>query len=129
MEKYEGEKENLTWLQKSQLLSLSFCTKLAYSTFISNFIQLIACCCKKKCKKNRRLKNLFQKSNEKLEKSLDVRTIMRMQSLIVANLKVFYKPKHISLLKLQRHNRTLFMVQSDSDGNSVIYGNDSDPGE
>ena len=122
--------QNLTWLQKSKILSLDTCSKLVYSTFISYFIKLFTCCCKKKCKKRRRLSRLFDKSNDMLEKSLDVRTLMRMQSLMVTNLKVFYQPKHYSQLKLQKHARTLLKDEKcDQDVTSVIYGDDSDPGE
>ena len=49
---------------------------------------------------------------------------------MVTNLKVFYQPKHYSQLKLQRHARTLVKDEKcDKDAASVIYGNNSDPGE
>ena len=55
---------------------------------------------------------------------------MRMQSLMVTNLKVFYLPRHYSQLKLQKHARTLLKDEKcDRDVTSVLYGDDSDPGE
>ena len=65
-----------------------------------------------------------------LETSLDVRTLMRMQSLLLSHIKVNYEPRHYSMLKLQKHARTIIETESnesDSEGRSVIYGDDSDP--
>ena len=59
---------------------------------------------------------------------------MRVQSLLTTLLRVNYKTKHYSMLKLQTHARTI--IENERDGNmcdsgctSVIYGSESDPEE
>ena len=112
------------WLQKSKPLNMRCCTMLLYSTALNYCIGL--------CSRKYRLKRLFLKTEDMLEASLDIRTLLRMQSLLVSHLKVFYESQHYPLLKLQRHARTIVVNEnknSDSEGYSVIYGRDSDPEE
>ena len=110
-EQLTKETNNIEWLAKSRPLSLRPCATLLYGTFINYFI------CKRK--KRFRTKRLFEKSNSKLKASLDVRTLLRMQSLLLSHIKVSYEPRHHSMLKLQRNARTIIETESnenDSEG-------------
>ena len=56
-----------------------------------------------------------------------MRTLIRMQSLLIAQTKVTFSKRHKSTLKLQRHGRTISLLD-DSDeifsDTSLIYGNE-----
>ena len=62
-----------------------------------------------------------------MERSLDVRTLLRMQSVLVALSKANFNKRHLPMLKRQRHARTINMLEdneTDSD-TSIIYGDAS----
>ena len=64
-----------------------------------------------------------------MEQALDVRTLIRMQSLLIAQTKASFSKRHKSMLKLQRHGRKIDLNtmedQNISDA-SIIYGSDND---
>ena len=67
-----------------------------------------------------------------MEQALDVRTLIRMQSLLIAQTKVIFNKRHKSMLKLQRHGRTINNDSTLEDRNetfsdtSIIYGDDNE---
>ena len=63
-----------------------------------------------------------------MERSLDVRTLLRMQSLLVALSKANFNKKHLPMLKLQRHARTINLLEDNETASdtSIIYGDDKE---
>ena len=61
-----------------------------------------------------------------MERSLDVRTLLCMQSVLVALSKVNFNKRHLSLLKGQRHARTINLLEDNETASdtSIIYGDD-----
>ena len=78
-----------------------------------------------KSSKHARVKRLLEKAQRQMETSLDIRTLMRMQSLQTATTRVIFDKKHRPLLKQQKSARSID-TQSDSSADSVLYGSDHD---
>ena len=56
---------------------------------------VIAC-----CKKQAKLKRQITKIDSEVDKALDVRTMLRMQSLLLAHTRVMFERRHHALFKL-----------------------------
>ena len=112
----EGSTNRAEWLLKSKSLRLKSCNVLFYITSLNCFIPLIIYCLKclnkEKAKSWRRRSKLLSKTESILQTSLDIRTFMRMQSLLITHIKIFHKVQHYPLLKLQKYVRTI-MTMSD----------------
>ena len=66
-----------------------------------------------------------------MEQALDVRTLIRMQSLLIAHNKVAFDKRHKPMLKLQRHGRTIDLQEENEafSDSSIIHGEDKDHSE
>ena len=110
---------------------------LLYGTVVSRLICLFFCCRKRREKMLRHLK-ILRKADQNLERSLDVRTLIKVQSLVKSLIKVTFEKRHLLLLKEQRNMRViakidrsgkLSAIASSSDGNLLYDSTASDPAE
>ena len=88
-----------------------------YSTVLQFFLNCLSC-----NKKLNRVKSLYDKTDRQLERALDVRTLLRMQSLIILLTKVAFEKRHKSFIKLQRHTRFISIDEDESSSDtSILY--------
>ena len=65
------------------------------------------------------MSRVIKKTEIRIEKQLDVRNVLRFQSLVQTIIRTLFKTKHIQLIKLQHHMRTIALeekIDSDDDG-------------
>ena len=70
--------------------------------------------------KHARTKRILAKAENQLESYLDIRTMLRMQSLITVLSRVVLEKKHRTLLRHQKHARTVYS-QTSSSCDEVLY--------
>ena len=84
----------LTHYFKTQPLKISCFERLILGTRLA----ICYTCCKKRLGRHGRL---IEKTNQIMERGLDVRTLLRMQSLLHAQILVIFEQKHYKLIKSQ----------------------------
>ena len=60
---------------------------------------------------------------------MDIRTLIRAQSLLFAHNQVFFERRHHDLLKLQRYAHTINEKEKEEEGSSLLLGREDDPAE
>ena len=116
--KVEVKQKNQHGIPERKHLKASFRDKLLYGTVASKLLFLCFCCRKRKEKMLRRLK-ILEKADHNLKRSLDVRTLLKLQSLVKSLIKVNFEKRHFPLLKEQTSMRVIAKVDS-SDNLSLI---------
>ena len=68
------------------------------------------------------MSRLIDQTEHHLKSILDIRTIMRMQSIQLAIVRILFKTKHYPLLNLQRKGNLLDLENYIDDAERLIYG-------
>ena len=90
-----------THLQESKSVKLSTYQVALHTTLMKVFLVICACFKGgKDCRKQQVLKRLLSKTAEQTEQYLDVRTLIRAQSLLFAHNSLLFERRHDDLLKL-----------------------------
>lgn len=101
-----------TSFNKASFFKTNFWVTLIYETFLKllvDCLRLDLC-----CEKHQRISRLFARAQTSVDKSLDLRTIVRSQNLLRTLTAVLFENRHRPLFKLQRHQRVLEQVSSES---------------
>jgi len=72
--------------------------RFIHGSFLHGVIHLFGCC--SSYSKRARFNRLVDRVDTEIEQALDVRTILRMQSLLIAITRVIFEPNNLPLLKL-----------------------------
>ena len=76
---------------------------------------------------------MLNKTAEQTEQYLDVRTLIRSQSLLFAHNSILFERRHDDLLKLQRYARTIEIDKQsknkEEQGSTILIGIEDDPAD
>ena len=119
------------WLDSfKERVKAGFFDKLLFGTILSWLPnQLIFFCCQKG--KTEKFKKMIDQTNKHLDRTLDIRTILQMQSLILAMARILFidsdssdEGSLLALLSLQRGGKLLDMEDNEDSVENLLYPSD-----
>ena len=75
-----------------------------------------------------RYKRLIERVEKQVDRTLDIRTMLKMQSVMLAIVRVLFQPGHYPLLRMQRGGQLLDLEHKVDGAEQLIYGTDNDAG-
>ena len=75
--------------------------------------------------RRKRLKRIIEDTEKHLEQALDIRTMLRMQSITLAIIRCLFTPDHYPLLSLQRKGDLLDIEEQVDAAEILLYGSDA----
>ena len=121
---FEGSKIEL-WLSKYRNVKVRLVEKCIFGTVLRFAYK---CLSRSNSSKLARQRLLLGQVEKHLEKTLDIRTILRTQSLILAIIRVLFEPNLFPLLALQRKGRVFDHYENADAASKLIHSSESDSG-